>query len=351
MINSIEGQTLDTFIAQNEALDPLCPARPVKPFYDQSRNAWVLSRYADVAAALREPELQLRSGSDEDEPDVRSKTLAAIPASKLADWQTQLEPLAYTIIDRLTRESPIDIVQEFAQPWCLATAVMVTQADPSDAERLAGLARRVSIATANPRDSSLQRAASEANIELGQVLRNNNAIPNNGQAFIALSQTLPCFLANAWVALLRHSAELIRLRNGRSLMPRAIEELLRYAGLTRKVSRYARTAITVGNTAVAKGDRLILLLASANRDPEQFPDPDRLDWTRSVPGQVALGAGPHSCAGASLIRMAASVATRVFVERVVEGRMNDQIDWRGGTAFRWAASLYVVLSSSGTNER
>jgi hypothetical protein len=48
--------------------------------------------------------------------------------------------------------------------------------------------------------------------------------------------------------------------------------------------------------------------------------------------------------------MAASVATRVFVERVVEGK-SDRIDWRGGTAFRWAASLYVVLGGSGTNEK
>jgi cytochrome P450 len=346
MTNSTGSQTLDAFIAEHEPLDPLCPARPVKPFYDESRNAWVLSLYADVAAALREPELQLRSGSDKDETDVRAKTLAAIPASKLAEWQMQLEPSAYAIIDRLTSVSPIDIVREFAQPWCLAAAVMVTGADPSDAERLAGLARKVSMATANPRDSSLQAGAKEANIELGQVLQ-NNAIPNNGQAFIALSQTLPCFLANSWVALLRHGAELTTLRNERSLMPRAIEELLRYAGLTRKVSRYAREAIALGNVPVAKGDRVILLLASANRDPEQFPHPDRLDWTRSAAGQVALGAGPHSCAGASLIRMAASVATRVFVERAVEGIVNGRIDWRGGTAFRWAASLYVVLDNSG----
>ncbi len=340
MNNSI--QTLDAFLADNEPLDPLCPARPVKPFYDQSRKAWVLSRYADVAAALREPVLELK-GSDEDGPDVRQKTLAAISASKLAEWQTQIEPLAYTIMDRLTGENSVDIVREFAQPWCLSTAVIVTGAAPSDASALAGLARRVSIATADPRDNSLQEDAKRAKIKLNQAL-GHNMIPNNDQAFIALSQTLPCFLANAWIALLRHRAEFVQLRNERSLMPRAIEELLRYAGLTRKVSRYARKAVMLRDTPIDDGDRVILLLASANRDPEHFPDADRLDWTRSAAGQLALGAGPHACAGASLIRMAASVATRVFVERVVEGKMNGQIEWRGGTAFRWAGSLYVSLT-------
>jgi cytochrome P450 len=342
--SSIKGQALAVPIDEEEPLDPLCPPRPVKPFYDQSRNAWVLSRYTDVAAALREPELQLRTESDEDGPEVRSKTLAAFSAGKLAEWQAQLEPLADRVIDRLTCEKPIDIVQEFARPWCLATAVIVTGADPGDAERLAALARQVSTATADPRSSSLQAPAKEANMELQQVLQ-SNTIPNNGQAFIALSQTLPCFLANAWVALLRHDAELARLRSERSLMPRAIEELWRYAGLTREVSRYARSTVMVGNTPVAKDDRVILLLASANRDPEQFPNPDRLDWTRSGAGQVALGAGPHACAGASLLRMAASVATRVFVERVVESKMNGPIEWSGGRAFRWAASLYVVLAA------
>jgi hypothetical protein len=346
----MKDQALSALIGEEEPLDPLCPPRPVEPFYDPSRNAWVFSRYADVAAALREPELELKTESHEDGAAVRSKTLAALSAGKLAEWQAQIEPLAYAIIDRLTCEKPIDIVQEFAQPWCLATAVVVTGADPGGAERFAALARKVSIATANPGDSSLQAAATEANTELQQVLQ-SAAIPNNGQAFIALSQTLPCFLANAWVALLRHNAEFAQLRTEPSLMPRAMEELLRYAGLTRKVSRYARRAVVVGNIPVAEGDQVILLVASANRDPEQFSNPDRLDWRRSAGGQVSLGAGPHACAGASLIRMTAAVATRVFVERVVEGRMSGPIEWCGGTTFRWAASLYVVLRASGADAR
>src|SRR6476469_7161931 len=88
--SSMNGQTLAALIGEEEPLDPLCPASPVKPFYDQSRNAWVFSRYADVAAALREPELQLKTGSDEDGPEVRSKTLAALSAGKLAEWQRKL---------------------------------------------------------------------------------------------------------------------------------------------------------------------------------------------------------------------------------------------------------------------
>ena len=92
---------------------------------------------------------------------------------------------------------------------------------------------------------------------------------------------------------------------------------------------------------------MILMLASANRDPEQFPDPDRLDITRAAAGQIALGAGPHSCVGASLIRMAAAVATGAFVSRFDTAMRGTSIEWRGGSGFRWAASLQVLLRRNG----
>jgi cytochrome P450 len=270
------------------------------------------------------------------------ETLAALSAPRLAEWQAQIKPLAYKLIDRLPCERSLDIVRGFAMPWSLATAVIVTGADMDSAEQFAGLARQVSIATANPADSTLQAAAREANAELKRNLE-DSAIPNGGEAFVALSHTLPCFLSNAWLALLRHPAELGRLRSDPDLMPQAIEELLRYAGLTRKISRRAMAAVTLGEISIKEGNRVILMLASANRDPDQFPNPDRLDLTRRVAGHVAFGTGVHACAGASLIRMAASVATSTFVERVSEAPPNDSIEWCGGSVFRWAASLHVIL--------
>jgi cytochrome P450 len=335
----------------DQLLDPLLPPWPVAPYHDPLQDAWMISRYADVLAAFREPRLRLTNEPKNDRPDVgdtgmqsrlRSETLAALSAAKLAEWQAQIEPLAYTLIDRLPGERPVDIVGEFARPWSLATAVIVTGADTTRAERLASLARQVSLATADPADSSLQSAATEANTELKQILQ-NSAIPRSGAVFVALSQTLPSFLANAWLALLRHPEELARLRADPELMPQAMEELLRYAGLTRKVSRYASASVNLREIAIAEGARVILMLASANRDPEQFPDPDRLDLTRRAAGPLAFGMGPHACVGASLIRMAASIATRVFVERFLESKTIAPAEWCGGSVFRWAASLYVLL--------
>ncbi|MGA7415540.1 MAG: cytochrome P450 [Bryobacteraceae bacterium] len=333
-------------------LDPLSPPPPVEAYRDPETEAWVLSRYAEVLAAFREPALRMGRGGGKDLPEIsnasrqqqiRSETLAVLSASNLARWQAQVEPIAFALIDRLPGSRRVDIVQEFARPWSLSAATIVTGADPADSERLESLAAKVSLATADPSNPAHQREMVAANTELKKRLQ-NSAIPMSGPAFVALSQTLPCFLANAWLALLRHPSELARLRNEADLMPRAIEELLRYAGIAQKVSRYAAAELTLGATLVEQGGHVILMLASANRDPEQFPVPNHLDVTRRTSGHVAFGLGPHSCAAATLIRTMAAVATRAFVERFVEGHSNDAIEWQGGSGFRWASSLYVLLN-------
>ena len=330
-----------------DSTDPLSPPPPVSAFYDAARQLWTLSRYADVLAALREPRLTPQNEDGALLP-ARSEILNALSPATLANWRTQLEPLEFNLIDRLPRDRTVDIVQEFARPWSLELAVMVTGADPADAKRLGDLARHVSVATADPSNPVLRSEAAASNRELENYFQNSR-IPMSGPAFVALSQTLPCFLANAWLALIRHPAELVRLRADTDLMPRAIEELLRYAGLARSIKRRATASATVGNVAVAKGAGVILMLASANRDPEQFSHPDRLDITRPPAGQIALGAGPHSCVGASLIRMAAAVATGAFVSRFVAAQEDTSVEWRGGSGFRWAASLNVLLRRHGHN--
>jgi cytochrome P450 len=336
----------------DDSTDPLLPPWPVPAFYDRTRKAWMLSRYADVLAAFREARLSPEGGRSEDRPEssdinvpwpARSEILAALSAGILANWQARIEPLAFNLIDRLPEDRPVDIVQEFARPWSLQVAASVTGADPADAKRLEGLAQQVSAATADPSNSALLSDSTAGSRELENYFQNGR-IPMSGPAFVALSQTLPCLLANAWLALLRHPAELARLRAEPDLMPRAVEELLRYAGLARTVKRRAMASVDVGRVQIREGERVILMLASANRDPEQFRDPDRLDLTRAAAGQVALGAGPHSCVGASLIRMAAAVATSAFVSRFAAAQSNRPVDWRGGSGFRWAASLYVHLA-------
>jgi hypothetical protein len=126
-------------------------------------------------------------------------------------------------------------------------------------------------------------------------------------------------------------------------MPVAIEELLRYAGLAHTLFRRASSVINLAGVTIARGDRVMLKLSTANRDPEQFENPDRLDLTRRNGAQLALGIGMHSCAGGLLIRTLAAIATACFVENVAERDRFVPIEWKGGTGFRSPKALYVFL--------
>lgn len=332
---------------ESEIIDPLSPPRPHTAYYDEAFGGYVLSRYADVLAAFREPRLaptgphRSETQQTRSEFHVRSQLLETLTPSRLSRWQTEFENLAYALMSRLPRDRPVDVLQEFAYPWCRAVAVAVTGANPVEAKRLASLASEVSASAADPLEPDLQSRARGASAELDRML-DGARMPMSGPAFVALSQTLPCFLANAWVALIRHPADLKRLRADSDLMPNAIEELLRYAGLARTIFRCALATVRVADITITEGERVALMLASANRDPTRFPEPDRLNIGRRALGHVAFGWGPHSCPGSSLIRMAASVATGAFAGNFMEPTTT-AIEWHGGSGFRSAVSLHGML--------
>ena len=134
-----------------------------------------------------------------------------------------------------------------------------------------------------------------------------------------------------------------RLRVHPEFWPGAVEELLRFAGIVRRIWRQARGSVEIGGVTLSDGQRVMLLLGSANRDPEQFPDPDRLDVTRRFPSQLALGAGRNSCVGAGLIRVAVTVATHALVVRYPAARVCGAPEWRAGSGYCFPASVPVLL--------
>ena len=336
----------------------MTPPRPQAPRFDPAQNAWVLSRYPDVWAALREPHLWPVSGKREIQPETReddgrlkqrAAMLEALSAARLEEWRPRLEALTFSALDRLPTDREVDLFGDFTLPWGLTLAMLVTGADPAGSRRLADLGGRVFAATGESADAALRADAAAATAELERIFA-SGPIPMGEPAFVALSQTLPRLLANAWLALVRHPEEFARLRAQPELMPGAIEELLRYAGIVRRVFRRATANVDLGGVCIAQGDLAVLMLASANRDPEQFPDPDRLLLTRPVTSHVALGTGRNSCVAALLIRMAASVATGALTSIFAEAQFSGVEEWGvpsgPGSGFCFPASVYVTLRHS-----
>lgn len=104
--------------------------------------------------------------------------------------------------------------------------------------------------------------------------------------------------------------------------------------------------IDLNGVSIRKGERVILRIFAANRDPNRFSCPDEFDVTRSDNGHFTLGAGPHACVAAGLIRMAATVITLPLLQRFTSGTQARPVEWQGGSVFRFPKSLWVSLISA-----
>jgi len=123
-------------------------------------------------------------------------------------------------------------------------------------------------------------------------------------------------IASGTLALAANPGEMTRLREDLSLLPAAVEELLRFTSPVNHVDDLFTTEdVTVGEVVIPAGQWVFPAISSANRDPAQFPDPDRLDLARDTSGQVAFGHGIHHCLGAPLARMEAEVALGALLAR------------------------------------
>ena len=274
---------------------------------------------------------------------MRSETMEALSANQLRAWRKQIAPEAVALTKRLPSEEPVDLMDGYARPLCLLVAAVVTGISRDAAEVLCEMARRVSASAAEPYDPAVRVSAKSANAQLRGCFHSGpEALRDSG--FVALSQTLPCLLGNAWFALMQYPQEWSLLHQQPDLTEQAIEELLRYAGLTRTLFRTATADLDLNGVSIRKGERVILRIIAGNRDPERFSEPHRVDVTRRDKGHFTLGAGPHSCVAAGLIRMVAATMTHALVKRFASAKLALPVQWQGGSGFRSPSSLWVSLN-------
>lgn len=327
-------------------------AQSAAPYFDAALNAWVLSRYSDVLAAFRTTSLapgksngsaSATHASEAARLEMRSDTMQALSASQISAWREFLAREADALVLSLAPGEPIDLLASYASPLCLRLAATVTDISLEGAEELSGIARLVSAAAADPESAALKAEAERVNAALVARFASGPAALRDS-TFVALSQTVPCILGNAWYALINHPEEWGLLHLQPALLDHAIEELLRYAGLVRILFRTATEDVNLNGAQIRSGDVLVLRIIEANRDPERFACPGQLDLTRQDGGHLALGAGFHACVGASLIRMAAQAITRPLLRRFASARLARPVEWQGGSTFKFPQSVWVRLS-------
>jgi hypothetical protein len=148
---------------------------------------------------------------------------------------------------------------------------------------------------------------------------------------VAGHETTTNLIGSAIWLLLRYPEQRARLRREPGLMASAIEEVLRFESPLHRVGRTALSDSEVAGTRIRKGETVFLLLASANRDPAQFADPDTFDIARTPNKHIAFGYGIHFCLGAALARLEAPIAINAFFERWPDARLRDTpLEWHSG---------------------
>ncbi|MDG4800842.1 cytochrome P450 [Micromonospora sp. WMMD980] len=342
------------------AAGPLCRMGP---------GSWGVTRYADVARLVRDPRLGSEFPADyhrmsagdgpagsffgsiilyRDPPEhgrLRRLMARAFSPALVRRLRPRIAAMVTELLDPAERAGRFDAVSDLAFPLPVMVVCALMGIPPADHERIRPHALDLSKAfaaivpesdrpaadravewlrgylgeildrrRAEPGDDLLSRMLAATDDD-GAVLAADEIVDNAVFAFFAGFETTTNLIATGVAALLEHPDQQRLLRADPTLVPRAVEEFLRYDGPIQGVARLAREDVVIGDRTIRAGRVLILLLGSANRDPEQFADPDRLDVTREDNPHLSFGGGIHHCLGGYLARVEAQVTFETLLRR------------------------------------
>lgn len=176
----------------------------------------------------------------------------------------------------------------------------------------------------------------------GDRLSEEEVVANTIVTMVGGQETTTNLIGNSILTLLRHPEELERLREDLALLPPAVEELLRYESPSQHTARLAPEDVVLGGKLIGKRQAVIAVMGAANRDPERFAEPDRLDLGRQDNRHVAFAWAAHFCFGAPLARIEGQVALEAVLRRMPRLRLaGGPLQWRENLGLRGLTALPV----------
>lgn len=341
-------------------------------------GAWLVTRHADVKAVLSDQRFSLAAAVGRDQPRLRSMTrdggglfskeppehtrLRSLVAKEFGARRVEgLRLRAREVADRLlddmeAKGGPADLVDDFAIPLPTTIICELLGVPGADHRRLWGWAQSVLSNSSSEQElmtrgqelfgylagvlelrrrepgedvlSGLVRACDE-----GERISDRELLALTSDLLIAGFVSTTNQIGNFFYQLLAVPAELVRLRDNPEAIPKAVEELMRYVpllvGFT--LPRYATEDVKLGGVLIRAGEAVLVATAAANRDPEVFPEPERLVLDRPANPHVGFGHGVHYCVGAHLARLELQVALESVLRRMPGLRFavpEDELSWK-----------------------
>ena len=367
----------------------------------------VLSRYDDVLSAFKRPEifsslafregrpeaLRMRGASPEQIEALQAVMLSGVPTvintdppeharyrgilnrgftpREIGRIEGRIREITARLVDELlAQDGPADLVRELTVPLPVTVIAELLGVDPArhaDFKRWSdafvsqlGRPERLDSTIAAMREfnayfaAEIERRRSEPGEDL--VSRLVHAETSEGRlsalellAFcrlllVAGNETTTNLIGNAVIALLENPEQLERLRAEPELIDNAVEEALRFDSPVQGLPRLAAKEVEVGDEKVSAGTRVMLLIGSANRDPERWPEPDRFDVARDTTGHLGFGFGIHFCLGSHLARLESRCALEAIVGRLANLRFAGEVKRNAHPILRGPASLPVAFA-------
>ena len=371
--------------------------------WDAFLHTWVVTRYVDVLEVLHTfsaerthtPEKLKALGLSEmcpiaqlmvklmlfmDPPAhtrLRSLASQAFSPARVAVLRSHIREIVSRLLDAVQAKGQMDIIHDLAEPlpaivtaemlgvplsdrhqlkaWSADFAEMLGnfQHNPEHAPRML---RTVQDMTAYFRDTirrlkdhpreGLVHSLMTVEVD-GDRLTEEEVVANSIVTMVGGLETTTNLIGNGVLTLLRNPGEMKRLQEDLSLIPAAVEEMLRYESPSQHTGRLAPEDAQLGGKAIRKGQAVMAVMAAANRDPERFPDPDRFDITRKDNRHLAFGYGAHFCFGAALARAEGQEAFEAIVRRLPDlGSEPGRLVWRNNLGLRGLTALPVRFRAS-----
>lgn len=241
--------------------------------------------------------------------------------TKLKEWSTAIGRTLETVIDRDIMERANAATESFA---ALLKDLIEQRRDGAGDDMLSLLMRKD---------------------DTGAALSDDEVIANAILIFSAGHETTTNALANTLYLLTRQPELLATLRTTPALRRSALEECLRHESPVQMLARRAKEDVVVGDKTIRAGQRVVVLLGSANRDPAQFDAPDEVRLDRSPNAHIAFGQGIHYCLGSPMARLELEVALNLLIERTADIRLeSDDIEWNDNVALRGPRALRLAMT-------
>jgi hypothetical protein len=376
--------------------------------WDSYLHAWVVTRYPDaqrvlqqfVATRMPTPEQLTAVDLDElnpiarvmvrqmlflDPPNhTRIRALAAgvFTPVRVERLRLHVQEIVDGMIDAVAAKGRMDVIADLAAPLPATVTIELMGVPVADRDRLKDLSIAFSEMLGNfqhnpgrinpmletveeltsyyrarlheqetqPREGVVQ-ALMNATID-GDRLTEEEVIANSILTMVGGLETTTNLIGNGLLSLLRNPEELERLLAEPSLLPSAVEEMLRFESPIQHTARLAPEALELGGKRIRERDAVIAVIGAANHDPERFPDPDRLDLGRQDNRHLAFGWGGHFCFGAPLARLEAHTVFRTVLSRLSHLSVEaGPLRWRHNMIFRGLESLPVTFEAAGASVR